>query len=228
MRKLTAMQSNVYTTKLFDIIVPDLDDTANKDAPPTIMLVMDYVDSDLTQIMKNAGELDLQEGHVVTIMYNILCSVNFLHSCNIMHRDLKPANILIDSKCVPVICDFGLARTCLRQGKSSEFDKSLKTTQSGRKSIAERLEASREKRSQAKRQLSNHVVSRWYRSPELILLEKQYDQAVDMWSVGCILAELLSCLQNKVQKKRSSQILFRGQSCYPLSPGAEMGSSNSN
>ena len=42
-----------------------------------------------------------------------------------------------------------------------------------------------------KRQLTGHVVTRWYRAPELILLEKDYGPAIDMWSVGCILAELL-------------------------------------
>jgi cell division cycle 2-like protein len=36
------------------------------------------------------------------------------------------------------------------------------------------------------------VVTQWYRSPELLLGEKLYSTAVDMWSVGCIFAELLT------------------------------------
>ncbi|XP_074379004.1 cyclin-dependent kinase G-2-like isoform X2 [Apium graveolens] len=35
------------------------------------------------------------------------------------------------------------------------------------------------------------VVTLWYRAPELLLGAKQYSTAVDMWSVGCIMAELL-------------------------------------
>ncbi|KAK1384608.1 hypothetical protein POM88_022343 [Heracleum sosnowskyi] len=35
------------------------------------------------------------------------------------------------------------------------------------------------------------VVTLWYRAPELLLGAKQYSTAVDMWSVGCIIAELL-------------------------------------
>ena len=35
------------------------------------------------------------------------------------------------------------------------------------------------------------VVTLWYRSPELLLGEINYSTAVDMWSVGCIFAELL-------------------------------------
>ncbi|CAI9785094.1 unnamed protein product [Fraxinus pennsylvanica] len=36
------------------------------------------------------------------------------------------------------------------------------------------------------------VVTLWYRAPELLLGAKQYSTAIDMWSVGCIMAELLS------------------------------------
>ena len=40
--------------------------------------------------------------------------------------------------------------------------------------------------------MTEHVVTRWYRAPELMLsADGQYTPAIDMWSVGCILAELL-------------------------------------
>ena len=39
--------------------------------------------------------------------------------------------------------------------------------------------------------LSNYVATRWYRPPELELRSNQYGFSVDVWSVGCILAELL-------------------------------------
>lgn len=41
-------------------------------------------------------------------------------------------------------------------------------------------------------QLINYVVTRWYRAPELLLDQKNYDYAIDMWSVGCILGEMLA------------------------------------
>jgi cell division cycle 2-like len=40
-------------------------------------------------------------------------------------------------------------------------------------------------------QLTPVVVTLWYRAPELLLGAKEYTSAIDMWSVGCILAELL-------------------------------------
>lgn len=39
--------------------------------------------------------------------------------------------------------------------------------------------------------LTEYVVTRWYRAPELLLSVSNYSAAVDVWSVGCIVAELL-------------------------------------
>uniref|UniRef100_A0ACD5V2R3 Uncharacterized protein n=1 Tax=Avena sativa TaxID=4498 RepID=A0ACD5V2R3_AVESA len=39
--------------------------------------------------------------------------------------------------------------------------------------------------------LTSRVVTLWYRSPELLLGSTHYDQAVDLWSAGCVFAELL-------------------------------------
>jgi len=39
--------------------------------------------------------------------------------------------------------------------------------------------------------LTEYVVTRWYRAPELILMCQEYSEAIDIWSVGCMLAELI-------------------------------------
>ena len=44
-------------------------------------------------------------------MYNLLCSVKYLHDSNVIHRDIKPANILVNEDCTIKLCDFGLARS---------------------------------------------------------------------------------------------------------------------
>lgn len=66
------------------------------------------------------------------------------------------------------------------------------------------------------RQLTKHVVTRWYRAPELILIQP-YSSAVDIWSLGCILAELLSMQEGNVAGYQDRQPLFPGGYCYPLS-----------
>lgn len=72
---------------------------------------MEYLESDLKKMMNQAHEIDLDENHILLIIYNTLCAIKFIHSANVLHRDLKPANILVDSDCNIKICDFGLART---------------------------------------------------------------------------------------------------------------------
>lgn len=40
--------------------------------------------------------------------------------------------------------------------------------------------------------MTEYVATRWYRAPEIVLGSNKYSKAVDMWSVGCILAELIN------------------------------------
>ena len=39
--------------------------------------------------------------------------------------------------------------------------------------------------------MTDYVATRWYRAPELLLAYDEYGPSVDVWSVGCILGELL-------------------------------------
>ena len=54
--------------------------------------------------------------------------------------------------------------------------------------------------------MTEYVATRWYRAPEIMLTFKEYTKAIDVWSVGCILAEMLS-----------GKPLFPGKDCMPNS-----------
>lgn len=84
-----------------------------------------------------------------------------MHSAGVLHRDLKPRNLLVNSNCDLKICDFGLSRFM-------------------HKEIMEHSSM-----------MTEYIATRWYRAPELILSWKSYNAAIDVWSVGCILAELI-------------------------------------
>jgi mitogen-activated protein kinase 1/3 len=66
--------------------------------------------------------------------------------------------------------------------------------------------------------MTGHVVTRWYRAPELILLEHNYTTAIDVWSVACIMAELCGMQSANAPTFLDRKPLFPGQSCFPLSP----------
>lgn len=80
-------------------------------------------------------------------------------------------------------------------------------------------------RRKLKKMLTSHVVTRWYRAPEVILMEENYGAAIDIWAVGCIFAELLAMLKGNSKNFIDRKPLFPGTSCYPLSPGNSGGSS---
>lgn len=61
-----------------------------------------------------------------------------------------------------------------------------------------------------KRGLTRHVITRWYRAPEVILLQP-YTAAVDIWSVGCIFAELLSLIKENIADFTKRRPLFPGE-----------------
>lgn len=101
--------------------------------------------------------------------------------------------------------------------RAFEEDKKL-TEEVKKKEIQAQITKTKELRRSMKRQLTGHVVTRWYRSPEIILLEKDYGPAIDIWSVGCIFAELLSMMKENAPTYQDRLPLFPGKSCFPLSP----------
>lgn len=62
-----------------------------------------------------------------------------------------------------------------------------------------------------KQQLTSRVVTLWYRAPELLLGATEYGAAIDLWSVGCILAELLV---GKPIMPGRTEVLFMNKGYY--------------
>ena len=77
--------------------------------------------------------------------------------------------------------------------------------------------------------MSCHVGTRWYRAPEISFLERQYDQASDIWSLGCVFYEIMFVIQNNTKPQSSDPrdcVLFKGDSCFPLSKCSEEQNNN--
>lgn len=103
----------------------------------------------------------LSNEHVQYFLYQILRGMKYVHSAAVIHRDLKPGNLLVNSDCELKICDFGLSR-----GFGSAPDEQVG-------------------------HLTEYVATRWYRAPEIMLAFRGYTRAIDVWSIGCIFAELM-------------------------------------
>jgi len=227
---LRTVKSHEAIITLIDILPPT--DIENFDS---LYLVFEFVDTDLSQLINSPQ--NFEKLHAQYIVYQILLGLQYLHSANIVHRDLKPANILVNENVSTKICDFGLARGITENLRPSNvvprshqkiriklpFDERQQQQQQ-QASRRQRARDSRRQngmvdaRSKWSRQLTKHVVTRWYRAPEVILFSqrREYMTAIDMWSVGCILSELLMMVGDGGRVEQRSP-LFPGRSCFPLS-----------
>ena len=99
----------------------------NLNAFQCIFLVQEYMESDLKKILNSVHRgTVLEEDHIVTMMYNSLCALNYIHSANLLHRDIKPGNLLVDSNCCIRLCDFGLARSVPRKYHQPQYIYNIK------------------------------------------------------------------------------------------------------
>jgi len=100
--------------------------------------------------------------HIKYLTFEILKGLLFIHSKGVIHRDLKPLNILVNDNWDVKLCDFGQSNV-----QTGEINKDYN--------------------------LTKYVTTRYYRAPELYLNFKcNYDSAIDMWSMGCTIAELFT------------------------------------
>lgn len=126
-----------------------------------IYMIMELMQHDLGGIMDSKYALWLSPAQWKCYALQLAKGLEHMHSRGIMHRDLKPENILLTKEGVLKICDLGAA--CHeRQPDAADPAK-----------------------------LTNPVTTRWYRPPEQLLGSRRYDSSTDVWSYGCILAEML-------------------------------------
>ncbi|RHY93068.1 hypothetical protein DYB35_006327 [Aphanomyces astaci] len=179
-----------------------------------IFVVFEYLPSDLEKLLHSPQFLTAE--HIRWLLLDLLKALKYMHSASIVHRDLKPANVLLNLSPVAIkICDYGLARTLTHSQLSHPSTKRKRGATSPTAATSSKGGGKK-----IQRQLTEHVVTRWYRAPEIIFRDHDYSTGIDVWSVGGIFAELLSMQKSSVPSHFAREPLFPGVSCFPLSPGA--------
>ena len=147
--------------KLLDILIPE-----EKEDYQDIYLIEEYMGTNLEKII-NYDKNNFNKNVIPWIIYQILKGLNYLHSSKIMHRDIKPSNILLDESGNIKICGFKNAISFddyenTFRGEINDF-----TSEKG-------------------------ILT--YQAPEFLSSKKKnksnYDEKIDLWGVGCIMAEL--------------------------------------
>ena len=141
-----------------------------------VVIEMEFCISSLSNVIKKISK-PFYIGQVKKIVRSIALGIKFLHDHDIIHRDIKPGNIFIDENCVVKIGDFGSARISPQQKKENEVEEKKKGSGGG-------------KEKKEKRALTPGVGTKWYKAPEIIFGGKHYDKSVDIWSFGCLMAEM--------------------------------------
>ena len=162
---------------LLDIQKPD-----NKTGYNDVYIITELMETDLHRVIYSRQELS--DEHIQYFIYQILRGVLFLHSAGVVHRDLRPANILANKNCDLKICDLGMDHGIFKDDDNS-VQKLIDNPNLNIELSSDMIY------DDSKKDLTEKVIARWYRAPECILSPNTYTKAVDIWSIGCIFAELL-------------------------------------
>lgn len=151
-------------------------------------MIFENVDTTLGSVIRSHQKLIPDQ--ILYMANQLFHGVRILHDAGIVHRDLKPDNILVNRDCQLKIADFGLSREYSVPYPNQAPPDTPRPSNS----------------SWTQTPLTTYQTTRWYRAPE-ILLEVMYDTKIDMWSCGCILAELvcgraLLCGRSSVDQMR--------------------------
>jgi mitogen-activated protein kinase 1/3 len=245
LREITLLRfmKNQFVVELLDIMYED-----NNPNFDTIYLIFECAPSDLKKIIKSSLYLhmldvkllvyhilcglkyihscavlhrDLKPGNILLDdNYQIkICDFGLARSVSKMEEEEVVEEKVSDTKrSINKEKYFGKGNLDKFSGKKQETITSTEPNTTTTKASGTPKLGQMKKSGNSKQMLSVHVVTRWYRAPELILIEKDYTSAIDIWSVGCIFAELMMMIKENANTFVDRAPLFPGKFCFPLSP----------
>ena len=141
-----------------------------RDKKGEVSYIFEYCDCNLFEFIENHHEhkKSIPEPIIREIVFQITKGIKYMHSKNFFHRDLKPENILV------ILNNYNLNNIIPGEIKIKICDFGTAKEISFKNILP----------------MTDYVCTRWYRSPECILRADNYDEKMDVWAIGCIMAEL--------------------------------------
>ena len=149
--------------ELLEVVVDEPQHGAERRA----LLVFPHYACDLAVLMARE-DVRLSVEHAQFFALQLACALDHAHAKRVVHRDVKSANVLIARDLTLKLADWGQATVGVGGAVAADLPAGA-----------------------GEPRRSGGACSMWYRAPELLFGARHYDAKVDVWSLGCVFAELL-------------------------------------
>ncbi|KAL9651755.1 hypothetical protein ABK040_014011 [Willaertia magna] len=135
-----------------------------------LALVFELMEYNIYEVIKKRKKY-FNEYQMKYYMYQILKGIEHMHKHNIFHRDIKPENILVNKNLINNINNLE-NEIMYPIIKLADFGSCQGT--------------------KSKKPYTEYISTRWYRAPECLLTDGFYDCKMDLWSIGCVMYEMIT------------------------------------
>ena len=149
-------------------------------ASKELYFVFESMEGNLYHLIKARKGRHLAGGLVSSIFRQVVSGLDHIHSSGYFHRDMKPENVLVTTT---GLFDYQSLSPIAPPNPPTERDVVA---------IIKLADFRLMRETKSTPPYTEHVTTRWYCAPEVLLHGNDYSNPVDMWAFGNIMAELVN------------------------------------